>query len=230
MLSDLLAARIYSDLAERVGYAWDAGSARYRDNRTGRFVSEATVRHLGERFAEQAVATNIDRLTERMIAGKIDLPTWQAGMAREIRDAHTVSAVLGRGGRDQMTQADWGRMGARLREQYKYLNRFSRDIADGKLTPAQIRARAKMYAQSARTSYYDGLTAAKQVAGFDEEMRVLTPEAEHCDDCPPLSGHWEPIGSLPPVGATICLTNCRCTKIYRKHVVTPEGKVTEVIG
>jgi hypothetical protein len=228
MLADLLAARIYTELASRTGYAWDRASARYRNLQTGRYVSEASVRGLGERFAIEAVGSNIELLTDRFIDGKIDLETWQRGMAREIKDAHVVSAMLGRGGRDQMTQADWGRLGARLREQYRYLNRFAREIANGQLSPAQIRARAAMYARSARTSYFDGLTSAKREAGFEEEQRVLG-VAEHCDDCPPLAGYWAPIGSLPPIGESQCLTNCRCSKKYRKHVLV-DGKLEEVIG
>jgi hypothetical protein len=228
-LTDQLTAAIYADLAQRVGYAWDSGAARYRNLATGRYVAESTIRGVGERFVTQSVEANIQRITERFLDGKITLSEWQTGMAREIKDGHIVEACLGRGGRAQMTQADWGRVGARLREQYKYLNRFANEIRAGNLSASQILARAKMYAESARTSYFDGLTSAKAMAGFDEEMRVLTP-AEHCVGCIENAGFWSPIGSLPPIGSQQCLTNCRCFKQFRKRTTDERGETVEVIG
>jgi hypothetical protein len=114
-----------------------------------------------------------------------------------------------------MTQSDYGKLGATLRFQYRKLREFAEQIKAGLLTDKEILARAALYANSARTSYYDGLDRAKQAAGYTEEMRVLG-LAEHCDDCPPLAGFWAPIGSLPRIGATQCITNCKCTKVYRR--------------
>lgn len=229
MARNRLANAIYAELAERLGWAWDASVARYRSFVAGRFVSEATVRATGERFVSQSIESNIENITERFLDGKIDLATWQQRMAAELKDAHIVNACIGRGGRAQMTFSDWGRVGARLREQYRYLNRFAEEIKNGLLSNAQISQRALMYARSARISYYDGLTSAKAMAEFTEEQRVLG-YAEHCTDCPDLAGYWAPIGSLPPIGMTQCLTNCKCTKIYRKFVTDEKGVTTEVIG
>ncbi len=225
-IADLLTARIV-DLAKRRGFAWDGGIARYRNLENGRLVGEGQVRELGQAWLDRLVERNIRDITQRMIDGKKTLGDWQRDMAREIKDAAIVEASLGRGGRNQMEPSDWGRVGARLREQYRHLNDFAAEIKAGLLSDAEIMRRAQMYAQSARTSYFDGLTSGKTAAGFSEEMRVLGP-AEHCGDCPPLAGYWAPIGSLPAIGATQCLTNCRCYKRYRKTVIDEQGNVSYI--
>lgn len=225
--ADLLAAQLYVDLAKRRGFAWDGGIARYRDLESGRLVGEQTIRNMGQAWLDRSVERNIRDITQRMIDGKKTLGDWQRDMARELKDAAIVEASLGRGGRNQMEQSDWGRVGARLREQYRYLNQFAQDIKAGLLSDAEILRRAQMYAQAARTNYFDGLTSGKTAAGFGEEMRVLTP-AEHCSGCIQYAGYWAPIGSLPPLGSQNCLSNCRCYKRYRKTMVDEQGNVSYI--
>ena len=200
---------------QREGFRWDTTVARYRDNRTGRFVAESRILETAEGFAN-FTQRNMGNITQRYLDGRIDLNAWQSAMRQEIKDAHLVNAMAGRGGRNAMTQADWGRSGARLRQQYGYLDNLAWERYNGTVTDAQMMTRAKMYSGASRTSYYDGKTAAYQAAEFTEERRVLNP-AEHCADCIAYAGlDWQPIGSLPEPGqASQCLSNCKCNKEYR---------------
>lgn len=220
---DILARWLVYELAERAGFRWDRSAARYRDMATGRFVSEARVLSTVEQFNEQAVAGNIERLTQRMLEKRITLAEWQQGMAAEIKDAHLVNAMAGRGGRNAMTPADWGRAGGRLKAEYQYLNQFAQDIEAGKLSEAQISARAKQYAAAGRKAYYDGKTAAGEDAGFRYEQRFLNP-AEHCSDCIEYASRGRvPIGTLPEPGVdSACRSNCKCTKKYYHTFEEPE--------
>jgi len=215
-VSDLLTRWLHHELARRTGYRWDSSAARYRDKRTGRFVPETRVLSTVESFNADAIAGNIGSLTDDLIDGKINLRQWQSGMASELKDGYLVNAMAGRGGRNAMTQADFGRQGGRLKAEYSALNNFAGEIEAGDLSEAQIRARAKMYGKGPRTAYYDGQTAANGVAGLTEERRNLG-QADHCGPCIGFAGQgWQPIGSLPEPG-TECegRNNCKCIKIFR---------------
>ena len=155
-------------------------------------------------------------ITQRYVDGKIDINAWQKGMRKEIKDSHIVSSTAGRGGRDSMTKADWGRTGGRLKQQYGYLDGLALERINGEVSDAQMMARAKMYAGNNRKAYYDGQVAANKDAGFTEERRILHP-AEHCDDCEGFEAQgWQPIGTLPEPGEeSVCMSNCKCTKEFR---------------
>lgn len=196
-------------------YTWDKTAGRYRDP-AGRFVGEKKVLALGERYTAEFIQPRLETITQRFIAGKIDLATWQTQFARELKDGYLVQYMIGRGGRAQMGAADFGRIGGHLAFEYRHLDQFAQEIKAGKLSAGQILTRAGMYADGVRTSFFEGLTAAKGDAGYVEERRILNP-AEHCEDCIGYAGlGWQPIGSLPPPGiGSRCNHNCRCTMDYR---------------
>lgn len=213
---DLIVSRVYTELASRKGYTWEAASARYRDNQTGRFVAEKTIREGVEKYNENFVRPNVKNITQNFLDDKTKIDAWQRSIAKEIKDAYIVNVQIGRGGKNATTYSDYGRMGGRLQFEYRKLNDFAEAIKRGELSDEQILYRAQMYADGVRTAYYDGLTAAHAVAGFAESRRVLTP-AEHCEDCVTYAGMgWRPIGVLPSPGTmSRCLHNCKCLMEYR---------------
>jgi hypothetical protein len=216
-LTGLLVNTIYAELAQRGGFRWDRTISRYRDNATGRLVPESKVLSTIERFNNGVIQNNVDNLTERFLDGRLTLAQWQQAMALEIKDGWLVSAMAGRGGRNAMTQADWGRLGGRLRYEYSRLNRFADRIKNGELTAAQIRANAQLYALAPRTGYWDGQTAAMIDAGYVAEQRFLG-AADHCSICIDLAARGrQPIGTLPEPG-TQCegKRQCKCRKEYFK--------------
>lgn len=202
--------------ARAYGYGWNPGAARYIDLTTGRFVSET--------FIEQTIEGRIDEGFERLqnmlaavLDGGVPVETWQEAFAVELRRGHTQMMALGKGGWSRVTPSDWGKVGAKLKKEYGYLRDFAQAVADGRVSIGQIMDRMNQYASGVWSSYWKGDTAAKQDAGFDEEMRVLNSAAKHCSGCPELAGHWEPIGTLPAPGeGAPCRHKCRCGKRYRK--------------
>lgn len=210
-----LLTRFLVDLASRAGFVWEKVTARYRDKATGRFISEGVLVNLAESFTG-FTQDNLTSITERMTTGKMSLADWQRQFAQELKDAYIVNVQIGRGGKNAMTQSDYGRIGQRLRGEYKYLNDFAKEIANGDLSAAQIQARVDQYAAGTRKAYYDGRTAACKAGGFTEERRILHP-AEHCGDCLAYAGQgWQPIGTLPEPGEqSECRNNCKCEKEYK---------------
>lgn len=137
-------------------------------------------------------------------------------MAMELRRTHLQLFALGKGGWSAVERAEWNTLSGRIREELTFLRQFAGEIGSGKLSEAQIAARADMYANHLQASFYDGLTAGKRQAGMTEERRFLG-RAEHCDDCVGYAGQgWVPIGTLPSPGdGSVCMANCQCTLDYR---------------
>lgn len=166
------------------------------------------------RLAEGFTARMADYAAALTLGVEID--AWYAGMKWEIIRSNATAAIAGKGGFLRMTLQDWGRVVEQVRGEFGYLAQFAQDVADGKLSPAQIAARASLYSQHAQVSYWQANVSAKRQAGFTQERRVLG-QAEHCPDCVGYAAEgWVPIGSLPAPGdGSVCRANCQCTKEYR---------------
>jgi hypothetical protein len=197
------------------GYTWDDDAARYR-NALGRFVSERTVRNELDQTLRN-VATHVDELGRELLAGSRSLESWQQEMRDAVKSTHLLSGALAKGGWAQLTPADYGRIGNRIRREYDFLNGFATEVALG-VQPlnGRLLVRARLYAQSARSTYERVRQAEMIAAGFDEERNILGP-ADHCTDCLFMSViGWQPVGTLIPIGERQCGPNCRCRVAYRR--------------
>jgi hypothetical protein len=215
------------------GYAWDLrmgnGAGRYRhllpDGRLGRLVSRDAIVDLlrtvsdasGERFAQ---------LARSAVEGRISSAEFFRTTQAELRALYNSTSALAAGGWNRMTPQLHGANGRILglgtREypvgEYTSLRNFAQDIADGKLTPAQAGARARLYAGKAYSRFWQVETQRLADAGYTEERWLDTKLPNECSDCPELAARgWVPIGTLPDPGdgATECLGNCRCSKVQR---------------
>lgn len=200
-------------------WKWSEKARRYYDLDAHRFMSRDKA--LG--FVSQSIDKSrpiTQSLTSMYYSQKISLDDWRSAMRTEVKNEHIRQYILGVGGRDQMTPADWGRLGATIKGQYKYIDGFGDGLAAGKVSEGQALVRAGMYADSARASYEKGHFQSQTRGGREvtEELWVLGSTENHCKDCPDLaSAGWVPIGThpFPGDGNTECLTNCLCHKEYR---------------
>ena len=137
-----------------------------------------------DRYLAQEMGKGLaDTLTRRLFGGDISIQQWQLDFRQHLKDIYRNEYLLARGGRAAMTQSDWGKLGAMLKKQYGYMNRFGEDLKAGKLTEGQAKARAEMYFKSARQAYERGRESGLGM--------------------PPLPAH-------PGDGSTVCLSNCQC--------------------
>lgn len=195
-------------------YRFNARAYSYIDAR-GRFVSRLAVRNA----LDEALAANTGRvraLTEALRDGRLSIADWQLQMAREIKNAHLYSAAAAKGGWQNMTPADYGRAGQRIRAQYAFLNAFAAQVASGEQArDGRMVARAELYGQAGRNTYHLTERGEMEVRGMTEESSILHP-ADSCDECiAEAEAGWQPIGTLTPVGERVCLGRCRCTFDYR---------------
>ena len=194
--------------------AWNGNAARFRNPDTGRWVTRTEVRQWLDRYIAASQAAILDA-SNAYRNGALALGDWQDALRDEIKSAHLMAEGLARGGWAQLTAADFGRVGQRVRVQYAFLADFTSQLADNRIRlDGAFLSRAKMYAASARSAFYASQGDALESAGYTRERSLLHP-AEHCDVCVSEAERgWVPIGQLIPIGQRTCLGNDRCTVEY----------------
>ena len=112
-------------------------------------------------------------------------------MRKLIKSAYIDQYLVARGGRAQMTFADWGRIGRLVRTQYKYLHDFCRDVEGGRYTDPEgntndlaIAARGVMYMRSSATAYERGQAAAYGIS------RLPAYPGQDCEGLANCRCHW----------------------------------------
>ena len=94
--------------------------------KVGKFINKTVNKVLGradvavkaERLVGLATAEHLTPLAMSLAEESITLTAWQEGMRQNIKRLYIDQYCLGRGGRAQMTQQDWGRVGQMLKDQY----------------------------------------------------------------------------------------------------------------
>lgn len=217
-------------------YHWNILAQRYQDTETGQFISRAEVLT----FVDQALAASrsaSDTLVTLLADGVLSPGDWRNAFREELKREYIREYLSGIGGKQVMTQADWGSIGGMLKEQYGFLDNFTNEIALGNLSEGQIRFRAQMYVNSAREAHERAHSRAGQKWGADIVTWVLFSEAEHCDTCVDRATRSpQPIaanggfpdldapegGSFPADGTSICLTNDKCSLSFTNSVTGEE--------
>ncbi len=161
---------------------WDDNVKRYRNPVTGRFVGIDDMNSMRVEFMDSQ-KQRMEGVTTVYSAGTIDIFAYEKQVKEILRQTYVDLYAMGAGGRNNLTQKDWGSIGGMLKEQYGYLNPFMEQIARGELSPAQITARLKMYINSASESFW---------RAFARDIPIDLP-------------------AYPGDGSTACLTNCQCT-------------------
>lgn len=194
---------------------WDDNVKRYRDSH-GRFLSRSVVLS----YIEQSIraSQNVSlTLAEMVYNGILSVSDWEDIMREQIKREYIRSYLLGHGGVNTMTAADWGRIGGMLAEQYKYLKNFASQIATGNLSFVEIQSRSGMYFSSAREAYERATGIQAEEWGAVSESWHTMPGSNSCADCIAFEREGvKPFGYFPYPGSgkTACLTNCNCTKLY----------------
>lgn len=203
--------RIPSDPRSR--YSFDRVSNRYRDAH-GRYVSAQTIRHDLDDAIKGSNA-EITALSERLRTRKISVDEWQMGMRQAVKETQLYGAASARGGWAQMSPADYGAVGRRVKDQYAYLDRFAADIRDGLPLDGQFLSRARLYGSASRAAFETVQRDEMALRGMTEERNLLHP-AEHCELCiTETERGWVQIGDLIPIGERTCGVADHCTTEYR---------------
>jgi hypothetical protein len=197
-------------------WSFDTRTARYRNASTGRFLSQRDALQLTERSIA-AASRELETQVVALAQGVTSLGDWQRSLALLLKQLHLGQFILGRGGIAHTTPADFLEVGRILKDEYRYLEGFGRDLAAGRLSVAQARARARLYLAKSRLSFWAGQRQAQAQGPLPVEMRRSLAPVEHCTECITYAAAgWMPLGALPlPTVDCSCRSNCRCTVEYR---------------
>lgn len=199
-------------------WEWDQPSKRYRNRDTGRYMSSRQMLPLRDDFID-AQKDAVSGLVDRLADGDITTNRFVEEMRGLIKTSFIDEYALAHGGRHNMTSRDFGIVGQMCRSQYGYLNTFAGEINEGKLSPAQIRARGRLYIEAASQAYERAATEVRGIPRLsqypgsgdtqcrancrcflefeetDTEWHVFwrLSDAEHCPDCVNLAAAWNPL-------------------------------------
>lgn len=202
-------------------YIWDKKTGRYLDTSNNRFVSRNIVLKQIDRINNRSKIYMRSQAI-RLVSRQISLSQFQALMIDEIKRSHLCMGLLSCGGKDNVSKANYGAIGNRLKEEYQYLTRFALAIANGELSEKQIINRASMYSNSSASAFYKS----EQISKIENRMgRILLAKRDldpgvfaHCSECPALStnGKYLPVEQVKiPTRACSCRSRCRCRITYK---------------
>lgn len=141
---------------------WSQTKKQYRDPSSGRFITNDEA--LRDARASAALDENIlDSLADKMLSGELSVPQWGQAFRENLKRITIRQYSLGRGGVAQLADTDYGSIGQYLKGQYEVFKGFYADVLNGELTPAQIKARSRQYANATRVQYEAGKQAAHEI-------------------------------------------------------------------
>ena len=214
------------------GYYFDKRNHNYIRAPTGRFVARGRIIEL----LEKSVAGRERRLFEgirRLVDGTRSPQVFLSHAKVMLKRQYLQEAALAAGGWDQLTPADFGRVGGKLRAQYRRLSEMTAGVRDGEVSEAQALNRMQMYMGNARAEYFEvereRLPPVPQGQTRIERRRLGAKDKGNCDDCLRYDDMgWQPEGALPvPAQASLCNGNCRCD--LRRMIVDAE-RATAAMG
>ena len=191
------------------GYAWDRNLNNYVNLSTQRMVKRSEIIRLLTEVSDGA-GERLSRLAQQLHQGTLTERQFYEIARREVKHAYNANVALGKGGWHQVTQAEWGRNGALLRQEYARLKEFGRALASGELSEAQAVARARLYADSAYAQYWRAERGERQRRGLLSERWRTVGDERVCDICLGLEAQGcQPLGILGLPGDPH--PGCRCS-------------------
>jgi len=195
---------------------WDERRQRYL-TASGKVVTPEQVRKLIDNLVEVSSARLRDWAIQ-MRYGKLSVPKWQLLTAREVKNLHLATSVIANGGRGQVTQSLWGKLGAQVKFQYEHLRDFAlavpRKIED---RSGAIPPRAEMYGKSAIGTYENTTLERNKRFGLSIARRSTGHGSESCDDCLEQEDiGWQDINDVKKIGDSQCGARCNCVIEYEE--------------
>lgn len=203
---------------------WVSARKTYRDTDTGDLLSQDDLVELRNAYAV-AKGTDVDALASDFLDGTTAEAAFNALFQDLIVDMMTTGYTFGRGGVDQMTDADWDALAIAIDAQIEYANGFGADIAAGDMSPDQIRARANLYTGTSVRTYEQGHAAA-----VGPTMPTYPGDTVCKGRCRctwiivDMGDRWECTWKMEP-GANHCSTCLGNSRLYSPYVVMKGAQV-----
>jgi hypothetical protein len=194
-------------------YSYDPSLRKYRNTKTGRFLSQQQIKGLIARRIASA-NTELQLIGDRLLSDKISLQDWQLQTAGILKTIHSQTFLLGVGGQKNIVFDDYLILARKLKEQYKYFRNFAIACKQG-ISPLQFRNRLGQYLKATKGTYYLGFRESAKRSGATHGYRILG-DAEHCKECL----QYASLGNIPideivlPTEKCSCMIECKCNVVF----------------
>jgi hypothetical protein len=168
-----------------MAWVWNGAAKRYQNTDNGQFLSFGRALDLVDQSLDSS-GDRSTRLAELVGNNEISSIDWRDRFRQELKEEYIRQSIFGRGGRDRMTQSDWGAIGRRLQDQYALLDDITARVAEGEFSEGQIKVIQQDYINSARQVYERSKAVSQEVPAS------LLP-------------------AMPGDGSTICVSGCKCS-------------------
>jgi len=224
----------WNSKARRYAFRTPAGGYSFASEAQVRKIVDADIDVSGARMAK--LGSDLKRAAFSFKDGTLDQDGYNAAvneyrnsMAAQIKGAHIGQAMAAVGGADQMTQADFSRVGGLLAKQYRYLENACAEFAadpdivlgevSGKL---DIETRSASYSESSRFTFERCADIADGENGKPYIVSILEKGAHHCSpkkgkplsSCPAQAAlgavRYDDARRIAP-GGRACVFRCKCT-------------------
>ena len=203
------------------------------DVRAKHFITKAgRIRSRSEMRQEVAKITDhlkkeARRLAQAQAAGRITANELETEMRSLLKASHTLAASIGRGGWKRMTPKDWGRVGAKIKWQNKYLKKFARIIARDILSGPAAMNRIQSYASAIHVTFYRAFAEEMRETGTmpsdvprDKDgkeilVKLVQNSEEGCPDCiADADEGFMPLDEMGDLGTRECGDWCKCILVF----------------
>lgn len=161
----------YTRVADGDEWEYDRTTNRYRNKRSGRFMSHSRVITMRDQYltGRQRVVTGlVNDVVLRSNGVQIGSPAWNSVVSdmsrvgwREVESTFITEYALGKGGAGNLTPADLRKLDGMLAEQRVYWDGFMDDVRSGRVhTEAGISNRMNMYTNASRRFHSTGMADA----------------------------------------------------------------------
>lgn len=210
--------------SDRARYLWGPLRRLYIDGITGEAISPLEIRNRAIEPFIQRISERIRDVSARLQIGSITLAEWQQEVMPLIKYSQIAAALIANGGARNNTETDSEAIAGFILALFLFFQLFANDIESGdQPINGTLLSRGDLYAKAARDAFEEMRRVVMRVyVGVSHERRVVDPRALHCHTiimedgeewvgCPELAAlGWQPIGTLPRLRDTPCLSNCHC--------------------
>ena len=199
------------------GWVWNDEAKNYHNLLTLSILRPSRQLTLREGLIEKHIR-GVNRLSVDLRDGKITVQKFTQEMQARIKRIHTQQFSLAKGGLNTLTSLDKTNLSEQIGVQNGFLQNFSEQIREGRLSHPQIRTRAGMYMHSSTQAFERGKASSfrldlpeypadgnqiclsnckchwefKREKGFPIAYWILDFAAEHCESCKTNARYWNP--------------------------------------
>lgn len=207
-------------------FQWSTTRRIYIWRSNGRVVTPARLEDWVEKMITQT-KSNLRIIGEDLITGRINRAEWALRSGAEMKNMHRSLAMLANGGKSQMNNSKWGRLGQRLQSELRFFNSFATVVDNTEIANlgSKFLNRLESYADAGRGTYWSATRAREAAAGGQQEKNVLGGSARSCSECIAESAKgWVTVGTLSSPGSRQCGPSCHCSIDFRAATGTAESE------